>query len=150
MKAHRSIDELLQRLGGTMKDQDWEELAHANFSTFCNPASIQLMVNYSRQIGGLQASTFLRDQSQIDLLEWPQLTDYPVEVLHGSMDKKRGISDAYAWHQIFPKANVVLEPKCGHTPPLEHPESVAKSLERIYRRIVPAVHPDGDITARQL
>lgn len=142
MKEHRSIGELLQRLAGPLKDQDWEELAHTNFSTFCTPESIQLMVDYSRHIGGVQASTFLRDQSQIDLLAWPPLTDFPVEVLHGSMDKKRGVFDAFAWREIFPDANVVLDPSCGHTPPLEHPTSVTESLERIYLRIDPTMRSD--------
>lgn len=134
MTGHGAVQGMLDRLTGPADDAMWEGFARQNVPAGSPAEWIQAMVGYGRRVGGGQAAAVLADQAAADLLERPALVGLPVEVLHGELDVKRSVVDAEAWRKVFPEAHVVIEPGCGHTPPLERPDAVAAALDRVVSR----------------
>jgi pimeloyl-ACP methyl ester carboxylesterase len=63
------------------------------------------------------------------LHKWLHRIDVPALLIWGDTDRLFPKEHALAYEQAIPGAKLVIIPKCGHVPQIEHPDAFVKALE---------------------
>jgi len=64
-----------------------------------------------------------------DLERWLHRVKPPVQLIWGDSDKVMPPQYATAWQQALPKSKLLVVPKSGHLPQVEHPDAVAACIK---------------------